>query len=221
MSLSNNTNEQSSTRYRSGRITELALIFGCVPIVLTVVHPMIAVAIGLIAVVYCIVLIRKHFANAFRIQWFIPDKHLWLWVGLRFLAFALLSTLYVYLTNPNDLFRVVSDAPLMWIGICVFYTLVSAIPQEIFYRFFFYERYAFLLNNQWLFIVLNAGLFSLAHTMFNNTLVFILTFIGGLLFAHTYYQTRSLALVCIEHTAYGLWLYTVGMGAMLAFPMPQ
>ena len=177
--------------------------------------------LALIAIGYCVVLIRKRYGAEFRSQWSIPSKTASQWVVIRFLGFVIASTLYVYLTNPNDLFRVVIDAPLMWISICLLYTFVSAIPQEIFYRFFFFTRYSNLSDSKWPFILLNATVFCLAHTMFDNTLVFLLTFIGGLLFANTYYETRSLLLVCIEHTLYGLWLYTVGMGAMLAFPMPQ
>jgi len=46
----------------------------------------------------------------------------------------------------------------------------------------------------------------------------MLTFIGGVLFAYTYQKTKSTALVAIEHAVYGNWLFTVGMGEMLAFP---
>ena len=42
--------------------------------------------------------------------------------------------------------------------------------------------------------------------------------IGGLLFAFTYSKTKSTLFVLIEHTLYGCWLYTVGMGEMLGFP---
>jgi membrane protease YdiL (CAAX protease family) len=64
----------------------------------------------------------------------------------------------------------------------------------------------------------NAIVFSLAHIFFKNTLVLVLTFIGGLLFAYTFVKTKSTTLVSIEHALYGNWLFTVGMGEMLAFP---
>ena len=67
-------------------------------------------------------------------------------------------------------------------------------------------------------IFVNAILFSLAHMFFRNTLVLILTFVGGLLFAYTYFKTRSTLLASVEHAVYGNWLFTVGMGEMLAFP---
>jgi membrane protease YdiL (CAAX protease family) len=51
-----------------------------------------------------------------------------------------------------------------------------------------------------------------------NSLVMLLTFLGGILFAITFHKTRSTLLVSIEHAIYGIWLFTVGMGEMLAFP---
>ncbi|MDU0355872.1 hypothetical protein RS130_20045 [Paraglaciecola aquimarina] len=51
-----------------------------------------------------------------------------------------------------------------------------------------------------------------------NNLVFVLTFAGGILFALNYKKSQSLVAVSIEHSAYGLWLFTVGLGQQLAFP---
>jgi membrane protease YdiL (CAAX protease family) len=61
-------------------------------------------------------------------------------------------------------------------------------------------------------------LFSLAHIFFKSSLVLILTFIGGILFAITYKKTNSTLLVSIEHAIFGCWLFTVGMGTLLGFP---
>jgi membrane protease YdiL (CAAX protease family) len=91
-------------------------------------------------------------------------------------------------------------------------------PQELIYRTFYFQRYSKLFNNNSLFIFINAIVFSLAHIFFRNTLVIVLTFLGGLLFALTYSKTQSTLLVSIEHAVYGCWLFTVGMGEMLGFP---
>jgi membrane protease YdiL (CAAX protease family) len=39
-----------------------------------------------------------------------------------------------------------------------------------------------------------------------------MTLVGGLLFAHTYWKTRSLLVSAIEHALYGCLLYTIGLG---------
>ena len=104
---------------------------------------------------------------------------------------------------------------MLFVGV---YSLFSVYPQELIYRTFFYERYEALVKNEDLFIFINAILFSLAHLFFKSGIVLLITFIGGLLFAYTYFKTKSTLLVTIEHAIYGSWLFTVGMGTMLGFP---
>ena len=55
--------------------------------------------------------------------------------------------------------------------------------------------------------------------MFHSLLILLFTFIGGYIFAYTYQKTKSWFWVCAEHAIYGSWLFTVGMGTMLGFPI--
>ncbi|MBF7072753.1 hypothetical protein ISG33_04980 [Glaciecola sp. MH2013] len=160
-------------------------------------------------------------------------------VLVLFSVFALISTLFVAIYLPSKLFIVVSQAPMMWIAIIFVYVLLSVLPQEGLYRVFFFRRYRSLFFGEQhvnktkrlfakenvIFVTVNALLFSLAHLFFFNIIVLLLTFCGGVLFASTYlqsYKYRSAYLIiCIEHACYGLWLFTVGLGEMLAFPMPS
>jgi len=98
------------------------------------------------------------------------------------------------------------------------YSFFSVYPQELIFRTFYFQRYECLFQNKNLFIFINATVFALAHLFFKNSLVIVLTFLGGLLFAFTYKKTKSTLLVTIEHAIYGCWLFTVGMGEMLGFP---
>jgi membrane protease YdiL (CAAX protease family) len=61
-------------------------------------------------------------------------------------------------------------------------------------------------------IVASAAAFAFLHIIFHNSLAMALTFVGGLLFAARYAQTRSLATSSVEHALYGCWLFTVGLG---------
>ncbi|MGY6648989.1 CPBP family intramembrane glutamic endopeptidase [Wenyingzhuangia sp. IMCC45574] len=99
------------------------------------------------------------------------------------------------------------------------YTFLSVIPQEFIYRVFFFYRYRKLARKPELFYLWNALLFSIAHLMFHSWLVLVVTFIGGYIFAYTYSKTKSWFWVCVEHTLYGGWLFTVGLGKMLGFPI--
>ena len=101
----------------------------------------------------------------------------------------------------------------------IIYTLFSVIPQEYIYRHFYQFRYQHLFKTNRSYQFINALVFSLGHLMFNNTLVMIITFIGGYLFISTYQKTKSIFWVSVEHLIYGGWLFTVGMGKMLGFPI--
>lgn len=139
-------------------------------------------------------------------------------IGLQFVLIAGVTTLYVWLVAPNALFCVPKSNWQLYIAILAVYTFLSVWPQEVIYRTFFFMRYQTLFRSKWLLIFINALIFSLAHLFFQNTLVTVLTLVGGFLFAFTYYKTRSTLLVSVEHALYGNWLFTVGMGEMLAFP---
>ena len=166
----------------------------------------------------CPVSIKKEYDFGFKI----PSKHSAIAFRNRILVnfsiILILTVVLVYFSNPDMLFSVMLKKTTLWAVILLVYTLFSVLPQELIYRTFFFHRYQLLFKNKSMFIFLNATLFSLAHIFFRNTLVLILTFLGGLLFAFTYHKSKSTLLVSIEHAIYGNWLFTVGMGEMLAFP---
>ncbi|WP_136480894.1 CPBP family intramembrane glutamic endopeptidase [Cognatitamlana onchidii] len=136
----------------------------------------------------------------------------------KLLVIATLTTLFVWLTNKAFLFHVLLNKPQLWVVILIIYSLFSVYPQELIFRTFFFKRYEALFNTSAVLIVVNAFLFALAHMLFKNTLVLVITFLGGFLFAFSYNKIRSTLLVSIEHAVYGSWLFTVGMGSILGFP---
>ena len=202
------------------RWLELSLLFALLPVALVLpVTPALLLLPALAAVLYCFWLMKKAGKLSKSNLLSIPDAVTAGWSGIliRFAAFAVFSTFLVWWFLPDKLFYVALQKPMLWLAISLFYAVVSVFPQELIYRHFFYWRYSHLLSENY-FLVLNAVLFSLAHTLFMNNLVFALTLAGGFLFARTYRKTRSVMLTSIEHAIYGLWLYTVGLGEMLAFP---
>ncbi|NQY05581.1 MAG: CPBP family intramembrane metalloprotease [Flavobacteriaceae bacterium] len=145
-------------------------------------------------------------------------KPFWRELSIRFLIIVLLMTAFTYFFYPETFFRVMLEKTGLWVFILFVYSLFSVTLQEIIYRTYFFERYSRLFPNTFVFIVVNALAFSLAHIFLKSILVLFLTFVGGVLFALTYKKTRSTTLVCIEHALFGFWLFTVGLGEMLAFP---
>ena len=201
------------------KILELFILFVLLPVSLALPFDFkIKGMLILIGFIYLLFVMLRIERVSFKINKGLDWNLFWKRILLLFIGIALVTTCYVYFVDASKLFCVPINKPRLWIIILLVYTFLSVWPQELIYRTFFYTRYERLFKNKKLLIFVNAILFSLAHIFFRNTLVVVLTFIGGLLFGITYLKTKSTLLVSIEHAIYGNWLFTVGMGQMLAFP---
>jgi len=167
---------------------------------------------------YILVTLKRALHISLKVNKGMNWKAFWKRLAIMFVVIAIVTTAFVWITKPSALFLVPRTNIPLFIVILFIYTFLSVWPQEVIYRTFFFERYGSLFKSKALFVFVNAIVFSLAHIFFKNTLVTVLTFIGGLLFGLTYLKYRSTTLVSIEHAIYGNWLFTVGMGQMLAFP---
>jgi membrane protease YdiL (CAAX protease family) len=206
----------NSTNYK---LSELFILFIVFPIIITIDFPIwIKLIMGSLGFFYVTYLLLKVEHMQIKIKTTIKWKSFWISTLLKFLFIVIVTVLYVWLTDKIQLFNVVKSKPLLWVVILFVYSIFSVYPQEIIYRTFFFKRYRSLIRNEYVFIFINALVFSLGHIFFSNFLVMILTFFGGLLFAFTFSKTKSTVLVSIEHAIYGCWLFTVGMGSMLGFP---
>ena len=125
---------------------------------------------------------------------------------------AVLAVAGVAVFDRAHLFDLPRHNPLLWLLITVAYPVVSVYPQELLFRAFLLDRYAPLFRQDRLAAAASAVSFGLAHLLFRNPLAVLLTLAGGWLFARRYQQTRSLAVVCLEHALYGLLIFTVGLG---------
>lgn len=138
-------------------------------------------------------------------------------------AFGLVSGLQLpglSLAVPTGLFSLFSREELpAWLPLLItaFYPWVSVYPQNLIYRAFFCQRYRPILGAGWGLILINAAAFSFGHVMFNNWIVLLLTFGGGIIFTRTYLKSRSLLLATIEHAMYGLFCFYIGIGVFLLY----
>jgi uncharacterized protein len=122
-------------------------------------------------------------------------------------------TVFIYLYDPTRMFGLFQWLPLWAVPlVAIAYTVLSALPQEFIFCSFFFKRYDPLLKTQTVKIMASAIVFAWAHVLFINPVAPPLSFIAGLIFAHTFARTRSLALVTLEHGLYGTWLFMVGLG---------
>ncbi len=201
------------------KLAEFFLIFILAPISMALPFNIyIKLAIGVFGFVYVVFVLLKIEKNKFKMSSNLDWKQFWKRTFVILFGIIIITTIYVWLVDKENLFVVILNKPFLWITILFMYSFLSVYPQELIYRTFYFQRYKALFTNEKLFIFVNAVVFSLAHLFFRKTLVIILTFVGGILFAFTYNKTKSTLLVSIEHAIYGSWLFTVGMGSMLGFP---
>ena len=201
---------------------ELTLLFILIPCVLYFDIPgFIKAGFVLIGIAYVIRTVIKNQLFTRRSYYTLPLKSNWKAIVLKFMLLIIFSTILMYFSDNEKLFIVVKTNPILWLMVSIFYSTVSVYPQEFLYRSFFFSRYGPLFRNPYLLIAINTLVFSFAHIVFKNLFVLVITLIGGVIFAITFFRSRSLLLTSIEHALYGSWLFTVGMGEMLAFPMPE
>ncbi|WP_431135565.1 CPBP family intramembrane glutamic endopeptidase [Psychroserpens mesophilus] len=201
------------------KLTELFIIFMIIPVSFAIDYPLwIKMAIGLIGFIYVVFILLRIEKNKFKIAPNLNLNTFFKRIVVQLLLISVFTIVYMWFVNQPNLFIMVLNKPLLWLLFLFIYSLFSVYPQELVYRTFFFQRYQGLFKSDLLFIITNAVLFSLAHLFFRNSLVMLLTFIGGLLFAITFKKTKSTLLVSVEHAIYGCWLFTVGMGEILGFP---
>ncbi|MFI1743229.1 CPBP family intramembrane glutamic endopeptidase [Thalassobellus sediminis] len=206
----------NSISYKS---IEFFIIYILIPVSYSLPYSLyLKLSLGILGLFYIIYILLKVENQKIKITPKLNWKRFWKETLIKLLIIAVLTTFFVWLTHAEVLFEIVINKPIMWGKFIFIYSLFSVYPQELLYRTFFFKRYNLLFKNISLFIFVNAIVFSLAHLFFKNSLVIILTFLGGLLFAFTFNKTKSTLLVSVEHAIYGSWLFTVGMGGMLGFP---
>ncbi len=130
----------------------------------------------------------------------------------RFLAILPFLVAITWFVIPERFFTFPMQRPGLWALVMLLYPLLSVIPQEIVLRSFFFERYASLFPKRMTMIVANAFCFGFAHIMMSNWIAPSFCIVGGVMFASSYAQHRSLKWVSIEHAAYGCLLFTLGLG---------
>jgi len=149
-------------------------------------------------------------------KFYLEHRRLFNEVYNRVLISLIFLMLFILLYDQYLIFKMLFKDPVLWFTLLFIYPVFSVVPQEIIFRSFFFARYKKIFK-RYVLVFMSAASFSFAHLVFHNWFAIIFTFIGGLFFAITYHQQRSLLLVVIEHTIYGLFLYTIGYGEFFSF----
>ena len=197
-------------------IIEFLILFVLLPIMLFVFrYKMRSMVIPILLAVCIAVLIILLFDRTFdtKLLWNIKDAAFNLKrVLLLFIVGGVGLFIVVYFWDSSVLFRFSKRNFRFWLIILTFYPLLSAYPQEIFYRVFFFHRYKSIFGAGCKLIIINGFCFGLAHLFFFNPWALILSTAGGLLFAYTYSRSNSVIVTTIEHGLWGDLIFTLGLG---------
>jgi membrane protease YdiL (CAAX protease family) len=131
---------------------------------------------------------------------------------LRFIPLGIIILLIAVLASPQTLFSFPHQRPGIWLIVMFFYPILSAFPQELIYRSFFFHRYKSIFKSNLAMILMSTVTFGFLHIIYDNLPAVILSLFGGYLFSKTFSESRSLLLVSFEHALYGAYIFTVGLG---------
>jgi|AntRauTorcE11898_2_1112593.scaffolds.fasta_scaffold49662_1 membrane protease YdiL (CAAX protease family) len=195
------------------RTIEFLIIFIGIPLVFYFdLLPIQKIVALLIVTIGCVVILWVDDSYDFKRLTYRPDIP-GMWSKLLKKA-ALVAAGVLVLTivvQPNTLFALPREQPILWGIILVLYPVLSALPQELVYREFFFHRYETLIRPEWVLIAASACSFAFLHVVYDNEWAIILTLTGGFMFARTFKETRSLYWVSVEHALYGCIVFSIGL----------
>jgi uncharacterized protein len=207
---------RKSSKYKKfGLVVEASFLFIALPAAMYVHTTQLGLAITLwMATLYAIVNLSRYKDFSWEKAW---QGKTWPLKARQFalLRFIIATPLIVALTfylAPDRLFVFPTQHTILWLIVMVLYPLLSTMPQEILFRTFFFHRYQKLFSGAPALIVINALGFGFVHIVFHNWVAPVLSILGGLSFAYSYNQHKSLKWVVIEHAAYGCMIFTIGLG---------
>lgn len=138
----------------------------------------------------------------------------WEFLKVYFVCVPLFS-IFSYFYLGEHFLSMPRQRPLLWLLICLLYPFLSVLAQEALYRVWFFDRYAILFPTPVAMIAASSILFGFGHIVMRNPEALILSTAGGVLFSVTYHRTRSFRSVWLEHSLWGLPLFTLGWGFFL------
>ena len=139
------------------------------------------------------------------------SKHLKSALAL-FVPSALVIALLLYLSAPQVFLSLPAEQWQLWLVTLAIYPFVSVIPQELIFRTFFFHRYKRIIPSKAVRLIISSFSFALAHLVYGNWIAVLVSLGGGLLFGYRYLTSRSTLVVIVEHTLWGSYLFTVGVG---------
>ena len=193
---------------------ELALLYIALPLLIMLdifPVPLMLVLIIMGLAVYFYLRYDPEFDRSTLINWEVGKKELRS-ILIMFIPAGVAMVVMIRIIDADKLFLLARTSPWFLLLISIFYPLFSVIPQGLAYRGLFFHRYGHLFPGRVSRMIISAAIFSFGHILYKNWVVLLLAFVAGLLFAWRYERSKSLAISILEHSLYGVWLFTCGLG---------
>lgn len=131
---------------------------------------------------------------------------------LLFFPSAVVLAFLIHWFAPDIWFSLPSEQWQFWLITLAIYPVVSVIPQEVIFRTFFFHRYKGIIPSKQARWGISTLSFAFAHLVYGNWIAVGMAAIGGGIFGYRYIITRSTLVVIVEHTLWGSYCFTVGVG---------
>jgi CAAX amino terminal protease family. len=196
-------------------IAELVLFLGIAPL-LVVLAPFKLPHIPLLVCAGFIAFVRVRPHVSFKRLLARPPRHWWHGPCIRAGALAVGATLYILLDNPKAFLSFPRDRPVMWGIVMLLYPVLSVLPQEIIFRVYIFEKFFSEPRQARLAILVSTALFSWVHIVYAGYFAMLATLVAGGVLGVGYSRSRgqpgALWAVLLEHSLYGMVIFTVGLG---------
>lgn len=202
-----------------GRIIEACILLFVIPLCLAVLPAKLSLRVPLLPVLLLgasYTLWRCRGQVDFKKVFSRPHQGWWRAPLARACVVAVLSLGFCLMFLPELLFDFPRHKTTIWVLVLCLYPFLSVLPQEIIYSLYFFEVVASGKQGKWLKIGLGTLLFSWVHIIYDNSFALWGTLIGGAVFNWLYWSYRDepgvMWRVIVEHSLYGLIIFTVGLG---------
>jgi hypothetical protein len=202
---------------------EFAILFVILPVMLSIHPTRLNVVLGLYLVAaYAATILHLTPEFSWRDAWggIALTQRDCLAIALRFLLSSLTIVLVINLFMPAHLFSFPLQRPGLWLLVMVLYPFLSALPQELVFRTFFFQRYSALFRRPLMIAIASGVAFGFMHIVFHNAVSPLLSAIGGLFFSTSFMTHKSLKKVTLEHAVYGNMVFSAGLGLYFIVTSP-
>jgi uncharacterized protein len=195
---------------------ECAAIFFILPVALFWFRHVLAfklLPVAILLALICMVCLLADKTFDFSVLWNIRNfrRHI-TEVMVAFLCIGVFLTAFTYFAYEHRFLVFPINQPNACLIFILIYPLLSALPQEIIFKSFFFHRYGSIFPGAAALILFNGISFGLFHLWYANVIAPLFSVAAGMLLAYRYVKTRSLIIVTIEHSLLGIFLYIIGLG---------